>query len=1002
MFYSRNRTAEFAFDKGKTLELDGNLLSAHQFYEYAQRLAPADSEITLAIGLIRLRLGDPRATEALEQVAQHDNIRESWIGLAAVQHMIGQPKLAALQLGLALMRHTPTIGAGTLTLQDIIAQNANAAGWCALSNAGLLTIYLTHPSDMESLSVCLDDVPIALPNHDLLNAATGRFTVTLPLGWQTGSALDVFCAQGSLIGSPIQIAALTRVEGFVTTTSGGLDGWAWMPGDIETCAEVIVCDYTAWKNPNSNFNVNPLRFKAADESVQIEHTNLFARPRRFHVPASEIENFSGAVSVLGADGQHLYGSPLDPGAERRSAEALAALMHIRFSITALPDATILAHVAQLSPSARNSELIGAAPVTFDAPVAGVDVIIPVYRGLDETLACIQSVLAVADETTRVVVIEDRSPDIALVKALEEMAAAGRIVLHRQPQNRGFPASVNIGLLASGHRDVILLNSDTLVPPNWLERLRQAAYSSQDIGTATPISNDATILSYPHNNRSNDAPTMDHLISIDLLASKVNEGIIVDIPTAIGFCMYIRRDCLKAVGLFRDDVFAQGYGEENDFCIRARHLGWRHIAVPSVYVAHIGGHSFGPAKQHLLRRNMEILNRLHPGYDRLISDWQASDPLAPARRNLDLARWQAGRNEAGAVIILTHNRAGGVKRRVLERCQEIRAMGLRPIVLYPAKSSQDVSLCQVDEGQENGFPNLRYMIPPEIDVLLDLLRSDCPRWVEIHHFIGHDDAMLTLALKLDIPYDIIVHDYSWFCPRIDLMGVGDRYCGEPDLPTCENCISTLGSKIESSIRPTDLVVRSTKNFDEARRVIVPSGDTARRLRRHFPNVHPLTMPWESDVVFQKTTQRQNYNEKTRICVVGAIGTAKGYDYLLACASDAAERQLPLEFILVGYSSDDIRLIDTGMVTITGPYNEAEAVGLIVAQNADFGFLSSVWPETWSYVLTLMWKAGLPVFAFDLGAVTERLNSNGAGCLLPLGLPPSMLNDIFVKQRMPSQY
>ena len=59
-------------------------------------------------------------------------------------------------------------------------------------------------------------------------------------------------------------------------------------------------------------------------------------------------------------------------------------------------------------------------------------------------------------------------------------------------------------------------------------------------------------------------------------------------------MYLRRDCLDAVGVFRDDLFAQGYGEENDFCLRARHLGWRHVAAPGVFVAHRGAQSFGPA------------------------------------------------------------------------------------------------------------------------------------------------------------------------------------------------------------------------------------------------------------------------------------------------------------------------------------------------------------------------------------------------------------------------
>ena len=82
------------------------------------------------------------------------------------------------------------------------------------------------------------------------------------------------------------------------------------------------------------------------------------------------------------------------------------------------------------------------------------------------------------------------------------------------------------------------------------------------------------------------------------ARRVNGGEAIDIPVGVGFCMYIRRACLDAVGLFRADLFAQGYGEENDFCLRARHLGWRHVAATGVFVAHIGGQSFGAAARHL--------------------------------------------------------------------------------------------------------------------------------------------------------------------------------------------------------------------------------------------------------------------------------------------------------------------------------------------------------------------------------------------------------------------
>src|SRR5690349_12225499 len=113
---------------------------------------------------------------------------------------------------------------------------------------------------------------------------------------------------------------------------------------------------------------------------------------------------------------------------------------------------------------------------------------------------------------------------------------------------------------------------------------------------------------------------------------------MDIPTGVGFCMFFRHDCLAEAGLLREDAFAQGYGEENDWCLRARRLGWRHVAALDLFVGHVGGCSFGPARRSLTQRNGRVLNHLHPGYDALIDAFVARDPLAVARRRIDEVRW----------------------------------------------------------------------------------------------------------------------------------------------------------------------------------------------------------------------------------------------------------------------------------------------------------------------------------------------------------------------------
>jgi hypothetical protein len=187
----------------------------------------------------------------------------------------------------------------------------------------------------------------------------------------------------------------------------------------------------------------------------------------------------------------------------------------------------------------------------------VDVIIPVYRGLAQTRRCIGSVLADPDRPTgRVIVVDDRSPEPKLSAWLGRLAAGGRIDLVRNRRNQGFVASVNIGIEAAGNHDVVLLNSDTEVPPGWLARLAGHAYATPRVASVSPFSNNATICGYP---RIEGGPPAFGLgaTELDAACRAANGGRSVEVPTTVGFCMYIRRAALADVGLFDAKTFGRG-------------------------------------------------------------------------------------------------------------------------------------------------------------------------------------------------------------------------------------------------------------------------------------------------------------------------------------------------------------------------------------------------------------------------------------------------------------
>ena len=126
----------------------------------------------------------------------------------------------------------------------------------------------------------------------------------------------------------------------------------------------------------------------------------------------------------------------------------------------------------------------------------IHIVLPVYNAFDDLRDCMASLLAHTNEAP-VVVIDDASTDPRISPFLATVAREnpGRMTILSNDVNLGFVQTVNRGMTYT-QGDVVLLNSDTLVTPHWLERIAACAASHTDIGTVTPFSNNAEICSYP--------------------------------------------------------------------------------------------------------------------------------------------------------------------------------------------------------------------------------------------------------------------------------------------------------------------------------------------------------------------------------------------------------------------------------------------------------------------------------------------------------------------------
>ncbi|MCU4159146.1 glycosyltransferase [Acidiphilium sp. AL] len=921
----RDREAADAWSRGRIALDAGDFPRARFWLERACRIAPDDPRPRFDLALVLAALGDSKAGDELEAIAAGYDCSAAWIALARVSQRDGDRARAARALDAMLGRYEIPPDATFGRLAGEIARSNGMQGWCGIAAGERLRI----------------EAPRSVVHEE-------------------ASRLDVTSDGSRLLGSPIDLASLRRIDGIVEADGAGMSGWAinWA-APSRSPVLVLVDSAGRWRN------IRPRRM--LEPAVQAP----FLPRHGFRIGARTLRGLTPPFRVQTAHGTPLYGSPIDPQL-----------------------------VAGLEPVATR-------PVRRSLPPrARLCVVMPVYRDIGTTEAALNSLHASLDEPVPVIVVDDASPEPGLKRFLDEERRLGRIILVRHRVNRGFPCAANAGMRAARRRfgacDILLLNADILLPAGAPARLHAALYAGPDIASATPLSNEATILSYPSRGGGNPAPDPAEVATIDRLAWRANRDAAIDIPTAIGFCMAIRHDSLAATGLFREDIFAQGYGEENDWCRRAAGLGFRHVGVPGVFVAHRGGASFGPAGAALCARNLALLERLHPGYHALIEAHHQSDPLRDSRRRLDHARFRIGRVRNGAVALVSHDHGGGIARVVEARMAELRAEGLRPILVQPDFSTTEeresgIGAARVTDGHSNEFPNLTYRLPREIDRLVALLKAERVKHVEFHHTLGHHPLIRSLPERLAVPAEHVIHDYSVFCKRVNLIGPRRRYCGEPDVDGCVACIEEAGSELTDPIAPADLVARSGAELHAARRVVAPSQDAARRLRRHFPGIAVAVTGWEDDLVSVALKPPPVGVGHRLIAVVGGIGPAKGYDVLLDCARDAAARDLALSFVVIGASEDDAPLIETDRIIITGPYQEGEAGDLIRRSGAHLAFLPSIWPETWCFALSEAWRGGLYAVTFDLGAQAERIRATGRGLVLPLGMPVQRINDALLAWR-----
>jgi glycosyltransferase involved in cell wall biosynthesis/GT2 family glycosyltransferase len=648
-----------------------------------------------------------------------------------------------------------------------------------------------------------------------------------------------------------------------------------------------------------------------------------------------------------------------------------------------------------------------ADVVPDRPAGPVDVIIPVHGAAAEFRRCVESVAAHTDlARNRLVVVLDGPGQEEAREALVH-AGAGALVLENERQ-RGFVASVNKGMAASD-RDVVLLNSDTEVTARWLEKLQAAAYSDAAIATVTPFSNNATLCSLPRPFVANALPAGLDVDGFGRLVEERSRRDFPRIPTGVGVCLYIKRKALDAVGAFDETRFGMGYGEENDFCMRALRAGFVHALDDSTFVYHAGQRSFGASRDALVARALRVLRGAHPAYLPTIAAFMREDPLRAARDRVGEALRPPRRPRApglpSSVVHLVHgwppwNSAG----------TEVYARGL---VLRQARD-RDVGVLAraADPGRRlgeatelvDGGARVRLLVnnftqrdPFSRNALRDRrLRADFARFldeqrpalVHVHHLAGHAVGLVGEIRARGLPFVFQVQDWWEPCARANLLLPSRELCSGPAPGKCARCLPLTG------LPPAALTNRALyrwrwrslrRALRDADAVVMGSGFIADSYRRlgWLPD-RARVIPYGVEPAAAGGPRRAPA-PPLRFAVIGSVMPHKGVHVAVEAFRGIGRERAILDVwgdtdVLPAYTRE-LQAAASPAVRFRGRFAEAEKDA--VYGDIDVLVVPSLGLESFGLVVHEALDRGVPVLASRRGALIEALGEGERGALFTPG-------------------
>lgn len=634
----------------------------------------------------------------------------------------------------------------------------------------------------------------------------------------------------------------------------------------------------------------------------------------------------------------------------------------------------------------------------------IDVIIPVYNGFEYLDPLFSSLLHNTSKINKIIIIDDQSSDERVFPFLNKIAKDSgdvKLQLEQNKENLGFVRTVNKAVsLTKNH--FVILNTDTEVPEGWLERLMQPIVSQKRVASTTPFTNAGTIFSFPETLKDNTIYEGFSVNELDHFMQNIVSGQTVTVPTGMGFCMGFNKDVVAEIGMFDEETFGRGYGEENDWCQRAINVGYKNVAVLNLFVYHKHGASFPSAeKEKLIQENLKKLNTKHPGYDKQVQQFILEDPLKKYRDFLIFLiaqRREGNRNKA--VLIVDHELGGGAnvyrKRFVKEQIEAEKSVvvlsyDLRKSTYYGTYYNKDYRIAYKFDREEEFDWLLEYM---KFEKIILSQNVSFPQPLETLTYLRE------IAEEKNCPLEFLVHDFFSICPSFNLLNDKGDYCQVPeDLDVCKSCLNNNKGSYRLYSKDTDIIRwrEEWQMFLTASALITCFSYSSRDiLLRAYPTldadkikIQPHRVPHLRSAVYKKKSKK----DPLIIGVLGGINHMKGAGIVLEMLEIIGREKMNVRIVILG--PFDQKKLPQNLV-VHGKFKHDEIVDLTEQYAIDLFLIPSIWPETFSYTTAEIMQMGMPLAVFDLGAPAERVKDYEKGMIIPEISAQSALDTLLLQR------